>query len=357
MNIPHIQSILEKLTNLETNKAFDFQNIHINGDEVALEVVLAYPAKSQFESIREQIQAAIVKKYPQAQVHIGIETKIIAHKVQNNLKPLPGIKNIIAIASGKGGVGKSTTAVNIALALHQEGASVGILDADLYGPSQPLMLGLSNQMPNVLPNQKMQAPENYGIKVMSIGFLIQTDDTPMIWRGPMVSATLEQILNQTEWGELDYLIVDLPPGTGDAQLTLSQKVPLSGAVIVTTPQDIALIDAKKGLKMFEKVNIPILGIVENMSLFVCPKCQAESAIFGKGGADKMQQEYGVTILGKLPLSLSIRENADSGKPSVIADSASSESAIYKKIARQIAIQIALRPKDYSAKLPKVVVEN
>jgi ATP-binding protein involved in chromosome partitioning len=280
---------------------------------------------------------------------------IVAHTVQRGVKLMPNVKNIIAISSGKGGVGKSTTAVNLALALAAEGATVGILDADIYGPSQPMMLGITGR-PESIAENTIEPMEGHGLQASSIGFLIDTD-SPMVWRGPMVTSALEQLLRQTNWRDVDYLIVDMPPGTGDIQLTLSQKVPVTGAVIVTTPQDIALLDARKGLKMFEKVGIPIIGIVENMSIYICPNCDHQEHIFGQGGGQKMCTDYGVDFLGSLPLNLSIREQADSGRPTVVADPDGAISAIYKGIARKIAIQVAEMSKDMSSKFPSIVVQN
>jgi ATP-binding protein involved in chromosome partitioning len=275
--------------------------------------------------------------------------------VQRGVQLLPKVKNIIAVASGKGGVGKSTTTVNLALALAAEGASVGILDADIYGPSQPMMMGISGR-PESSDGSTMEAMQNYGVQVMSIGFLIDADN-PMIWRGPMVTQALEQLLRQTNWSDLDYLIVDMPPGTGDIQLTLCQKVPLTGALIVTTPQDIALLDARKGLKMFEKVGVPILGLVENMSVYVCPNCGHTEHIFGADGGRRMSAEYGVDYLGALPLNLSIREQADSGRPTVVSDPDGEIAAIYKSVARQMAVKIAQRAKDFSSKFPTISISK
>ena len=288
-------------------------------------------------------------------VSANLGWKIVAHEVQRGVQLLPKVKNIVAIASGKGGVGKSTTAANLALALAAEGASVGILDADIYGPSQPMMMGITGR-PESSDGKTMQPMKNYGVEVMSIGFLIDADN-PMIWRGPMVTQALEQLLRQTNWGDLDYLIVDMPPGTGDIALTLSQKVPLTGAVIVTTPQDIALLDAQKGLKMFEKVGVPILGLVENMSVYVCPNCGHTEHIFGADGGRRMAAEYGVDDLGALPLNLSIREQADSGRPTVVADPDGEIAALYKAMARRIAVKIAQRAKDFSSKFPTITISK
>jgi ATP-binding protein involved in chromosome partitioning len=288
-------------------------------------------------------------------VTVNVSSKIVAHKAQQGVSLLPNVKNIIAVASGKGGVGKSTTSVNLALALAAEGATVGLLDADIYGPSQPQMLGISGR-PESADGKSMEPMQAHGIQAMSIGFLIDTD-TPMVWRGPMVTGALEQLLRETNWQSLDYLIIDLPPGTGDIQLTLSQKIPVTGAIIVTTPQDIALLDARKGLKMFEKVNIPILGIVENMSTHICSKCGHEEHIFGAGGGELMAKDYNVDLLGSLPLDIGIRMQADSGTPTVIANPDSKIAAIYKEIARKAAIKIANTSLDHSSKFPNIVIQN
>ncbi|MDD5329249.1 MAG: iron-sulfur cluster carrier protein ApbC, partial [Sulfuricella sp.] len=249
------------------------------------------------------------------------------------------------------------TAVNLALALAAEGAKVGILDADIYGPSQPLMLGIKDERPeSSADGKKLQPLIGHGLQAMSIGFLIDPD-TPMVWRGPMVTQALEQLLNDTNWADLDYLVVDLPPGTGDIQLTLAQKVPVTGAVIVTTPQDVALIDARKGLKMFEKVGIPIVGIVENMSLHICSNCGHEERIFGTGGGEKMCQDYNVEFLGALPLDINIRQQTDEGNPPVAADPDGRVSQIYKEIARRVAVKIAEQAQDFSARFPNIVIQN
>jgi ATP-binding protein involved in chromosome partitioning len=286
---------------------------------------------------------------------VDVDWAIKAHSVQKSLKPIDSVKNIIAVASGKGGVGKSTTAVNLALALSAEGARVGILDADIYGPSQPRMLGIAGK-PESKDGSTLEPMSSYNLQAMSIGFLIE-EETPMIWRGPMVTQALEQLLNDTNWSELDYLVIDLPPGTGDTQLTLAQKVPVSGAVIVTTPQDIALLDARKGLKMFQKVEVPVLGIVENMSIHICSNCGHEEHIFGEGGGAKMADQYGIEMLGALPLDINIRVETDGGKPSVAADPDSRISEIYREIARKTAAKLSLQAKDYAAKFPRIVIQN
>lgn len=331
------------------------KDIKINGEKCLIELELGYPAKSICDQISATISAEVGKLEGISSVDVNIGWKIQAHSVQKSLKPMENIRNVIAVASGKGGVGKSTTAVNLALALSSEGAKVGILDADIYGPSQPRMLGISGQ-PESTDGKTLEPMQGHGIQAMSIGFLID-EETPMIWRGPMVTQALEQLLNDTQWRDLDYLIVDLPPGTGDVQLTLAQKIPVSGAVIVTTPQDIALLDARKGLKMFEKVEVPVLGVVENMSIHICSKCHHEEPIFGTGGGVKMAEEYNVDLLGQLPLDINIRQQADGGEPTVNAMPDSRVTEIYKEIARKTAAKLAAKSKDYSAKFPKIVIQN
>ena len=353
-----VQSVLKSLVDPNTGKDFvttrAARNIKVAGDEVSLDIELGYPGKSQHEPIRRQVTQAL-KDAGAAAVKVKVSSKVVAHAVQRGVKLVPGIKNIIAVASGKGGVGKSTTAVNLALALSAEGASVGVLDADIYGPSQPMMLGIAGR-PESKDGKSLEPMEGHGLQAISIGFLIDVD-TPMVWRGPMVTQALEQLLKDTRWRDLDYLVVDLPPGTGDIQLTLAQKVPVTGTVIVTTPQDIALIDAKKGFKMFEKVGIPILGIVENMSFHVCPKCGHESHIFGSGGAERMAKEYGTELLGQLPLDEAIRSQADSGKPTVVSDPDGPVAEIYRRIARRCAVKIAESQRDMTSKFPTIVVQN
>lgn len=287
---------------------------------------------------------------------LELAADIRAHAVQRQLKPMASVSNVVAVASGKGGVGKSTVAANLALAWAVQGARVGILDADIYGPSQPQMLGLAGERPEIAPGKRIRALEAHGIVAMSIGFLIDAAQ-PMVWRGPMVTQALTQLLNDTLWGQLDYLVVDMPPGTGDIQLTLAQRVPVAGAVIVTTPQHIAVADARKGLRMFEKVSVPVLGIVENMSLHVCSNCGHAEAIFGEGGGDEMAREYGVALLGRLPLDARIREEADGGRPSVIAAPDSPRAAAYLTMARRTAAVLARRERDRSTTFPNIVVEE
>ena len=354
-----IQNVLKTLIDPNTERDFmtskSAKNIKVDNGDVSVDIVLGYPANSVMASVKSLVEQHLLALEGVKKVTVNIGSRIVAHKAQQGVTLLPNVKNIIAVASGKGGVGKSTTSVNLALALSAEGATVGLLDADIYGPSQPQMLGISGR-PESSDGKSMEPMLAHGIQAMSIGFLVDID-TPMVWRGPMVTGALEQLLRDTKWRDLDYLIVDLPPGTGDIQLTLAQKIPVTGAIIVTTPQDIALLDARKGLKMFEKVGIPILGIVENMSTHICSKCGHEEHIFGAGGGQKMCDDYKVDLLGSLPLDMSIRVLTDSGKPSVIAEPDSKISAIYKEIARKAAIKIANAGLDHSSKFPNIVIQN
>jgi ATP-binding protein involved in chromosome partitioning len=330
------------------------RDLRVDGDTVTVRIELGYPAASQHEALRARVVAAL-QAAGARQVRAEVGSKIVAHTVQRGLKVMPNVRNIIAVASGKGGVGKSTVAANLALALAAEGARVGVLDADIYGPSQPTMLGIQGQ-PSSADGKTFDPLVGHGIQASSIGFLIDPDQ-PMVWRGPMVTSALQQLLTLTNWKDLDYLVIDMPPGTGDIQLTLSQQVPVTGAVIVTTPQDIALLDAAKGLRMFEKVGVPILGLIENMATHVCSKCGHEEHIFGAGGADKMAQRFGVSVLGSLPLDIRIREDADSGTPTVVAAPDSDIARNYQAIARRVALAIAERAKDLSAKMPTIKVSN
>lgn len=350
---------LKTVTDPNTGRDFvstkQLKNLRLDGADVSFDVEVGYPAKSQVPVLRKLLIDAARGVAGVGNVSVQIASRVIPHAVQRGVSLLPGVKNIVAVASGKGGVGKSTTAVNLALALAAEGARVGVLDADIYGPSQPMMLGIDRR-PESADGTTMEPLENHGVQVMSIGFLIEADN-PMIWRGPMATQALEQMLKQTNWNDLDYLIVDMPPGTGDIQLTLSQRVPLTGAVIVTTPQDIALLDAKKGLKMFEKVGVPILGVVENMAVHVCSNCGHAEHIFGADGGKKMAAEYGVEHLGALPLDLRIREQADAGRPTVVSDPDGEIAALYKAVARKVAVKIADKAKDYSAKFPTISISK
>ncbi len=359
ITVEDVKAVLATVIDPNTGKdhlaSRSVKNLVVDGGNISLDIELGYPAKSQFASIRSSVLAPLQALAGSVSVSINVSSKILSHAVQRGLKLMPNVKNIIAVASGKGGVGKSTTAVNLALALAAEGAAVGILDADIYGPSLPMMLGISGR-PKTSDGKTMDPMENHGLQVSSIGFMIDPDE-PMVWRGPMVTQALQQLLEQTNWRDLDYLIVDMPPGTGDIQLTLSQKVPVTGAVIVTTPQDIALLDARKGLKMFEKVGIPIIGIVENMSTHVCSHCGHAEAIFGQGGGAKMCGEYGVDFLGALPLTMAIREQTDAGQPTVVFDPDGPVAAAYKDIARKVALKVAQQAKDMSNKFPSIVIKN
>jgi ATP-binding protein involved in chromosome partitioning len=349
-----LKGVVDPNTGKDLVSSRSARNVRVDGDRVSVDVELGYPAASQIEPMRARVIAAL-ESAGAAGVSANVTMKIVAHTVQRGLKTLPNVRNIIAVSSGKGGVGKSTVAVNLALALSAEGARVGMLDADIYGPSQPTMLGIQGK-PQSMDGKTLEPMENHGLQAASIGFLIDVDQ-PMVWRGPMVTQALQQLLGQTNWKDLDYLVVDMPPGTGDIALTLSQQVPVTGAIIVTTPQDIALIDARKGLKMFEKVGVPILGLVENMAVHVCSNCGHAEHIFGSGGAQKMAADYGVEVLGSLPLDIRIREQTDSGRPTVVAEPDGDIANAYKAIARQVAIRIAEKAKDLSLKMPTIKVSN
>jgi ATP-binding protein involved in chromosome partitioning len=350
-----LRAVIDPNTGSDFVTTKQLKNLRVAGGSVSFDVELGYPAQSQFAMLREALTTAARGVSGVDAAHVSITSKIVAHAAQRGVQLLPNVKNIVAVASGKGGVGKSTTAANLALALAAEGAAVGILDADIYGPSQPMMMGLSGK-PASNDGKTMEPMRNHGVEVMSIGFLVEADN-PMIWRGPMATQALEQLLRQTNWGDLDYLIVDMPPGTGDIQLTLSQRVPLTGAVIVTTPQDIALLDAKKGIRMFEKVGVPILGIVENMAVHVCEQCGHAEHIFGADGGKRLAEQYKTDYLGALPLNLSIRVQADSGQPSVVSHPDGEIAGLYKAVARQVAVKIAQRTRDFSSKFPTITISN
>ncbi|WP_019530560.1 iron-sulfur cluster carrier protein ApbC [Dasania marina] len=346
---PHLQ---RSLLDVQAIKAMTF-----SGDTLNLSLELPYP----MHSVQAQREAAIAQHIEQAlpglSVTVAITSQITTNPTPANQQALAGVKNIIAVASGKGGVGKSTTAVNIALALVRDGAKVGLLDADIYGPSQALMLGVAEgTRPEPHGEKGMQPVCALGLQSMSMAYLV-TEQTPMVWRGPMASGALEQLLRQTHWQDLDYLIIDMPPGTGDIQLTLSQRVPVAGSVIVTTPQDIALLDAKKGIEMFKKVNVPVLGVVENMATHICSACGHQEHIFGEGGGQRIAQQYGVPLLGALPLSLTIRQQTDAGRPTVIAEPEGEIASLYGDIARNMAAQLALRHSLASSAMPEIVISN
>lgn len=353
----NIEKILEGVTDIYTEQDIvtsnEVDSIGINSDKVTINILLSYPAQSYHQALSDAITAALSDAGIN-DVSVNIDTKIAKYSTQKGVDVLPEVKNIIAVASGKGGVGKSTTTVNLALALQAEGAKVAILDADIYGPSQPRMLGVSKLKPETTGEGKLLPILGHGMQSMSIGYLVD-EENPMIWRGPMVTQALEQMLRDTLWRGVDYMIIDLPPGTGDTQLTLSQKIPVSGSIIVTTPQDIALLDAKKGLKMFEKVNIPILGIVENMSLHICSKCNHEEAIFGSGGGESMAKEADVNFLGSLPLEMDIRSDVDEGTPTVAKNPDGRVAQIYKEIAKKVSAKLTLQDKALGA-FPSITIE-
>jgi ATP-binding protein involved in chromosome partitioning len=350
-----LRTVVDPQTQQDFVSGKQLRNLRIDVDQVSFDVELGYPAKSQIPSLRSALVSAARTVAGVANVSVNVGFKVVAHAVQRGVPLLPQVRNVIAVASGKGGVGKSTTTANLALALTAEGARVGILDADIYGPSQPTMMGIAGR-PESADGQTMQPLENHGVQVMSIGFIVEPDQA-MIWRGPMATQALEQLLRQTNWKDLDYLVIDLPPGTGDIQLTLSQRVPVTGAVIVTTPQDIALIDAKKGLKMFEKVGVPILGIVENMAVHICSNCGHAEHIFGAEGGAKMAAQYGTELLASLPLAMSIRAQADAGTPTVAAEPDGEVAALYKALARKVASKLAAQGKDYSSKFPTISISK
>ncbi|QDL53790.1 iron-sulfur cluster carrier protein ApbC [Rhodoferax aquaticus] len=350
-----LQGVVDPNTGKDFVSSKCIKNLRIQGSAVQFDLELPYPAKSQVPAFEDALRSAALSVAGVGQVAITARLNVAAHAVQRGVQLLPGVKNIVAVASGKGGVGKSTTAANLALALAAEGARVGLLDADIYGPSVPMLMGISGR-PESEDGKTMEPMENYGVQVMSIGFLVAQDEA-MIWRGPMATQALEQLLRQTAWKDLDYLIVDMPPGTGDIQLTLSQKVPMTGAVVVTTPQDIALLDARKGIRMFEKVGVPILGIVENMAVHICTQCGHAEHIFGADGGKHMAAQYNTDYLGALPLAMQIRVEADGGKPTVVADPDGEVAAIYKAIARRVALGVAAKNKDYSSKFPTISISK
>jgi len=331
------------------------ESVSVRDNVATIGLKFGFPCADYAPELEPALQSHLGPVLGEARLELKLKAEITAHAVQRTLKPLANVKNIIAVASGKGGVGKSTTAANLALSWAAQGARVGLLDADIYGPSQPQMMGLTGQQPHSSDGKHIAPLRAYGVEVMSIGFMVDSEQ-PMVWRGPMVTQALTQMLGDTLWGELDYLVVDMPPGTGDIQLTLAQRVPVSGAIIVTTPQDIALLDARRGLKMFEKVEVRVLGVVENMSIHVCSNCGHQEHIFGSGGGARMAQQYGVQLLGELPLDIRIREEADGGAPTVAADPGSARARAYLQMARRAAARLATMNKDYSAMFPKITVE-
>ena len=350
-----LSGIVDPHTGLDLVTGKSVNDCVVDNQNVSIDLVLGYPAKGWHPNLKQEVVDVVSKLENIQSVDVRIKTQVVSHEVQKGVTPLKNVRNVIAVASGKGGVGKSTVSANLALALSAEGAKAGVLDADIYGPSQPRMLGVGGR-PESKDGKSLEPMNSYQVQVMSIGFLIE-EDTPMIWRGPMVTQALEQLLQDTQWRDLDYLIIDLPPGTGDIQLTLAQKVPVSGAVIVTTPQDIALLDARKALKMFEKVEIPVLGIIENMSTHICSNCGHEEHIFGEGGGKRMSVEYSVEHLGDIPLDGRIRSDADGGRPTVVADPDGSLAQAYRTIARNASGILSVRKRDYSEVFPSIVIQN
>lgn len=350
-----LSGIVDPHTGLDLVTGKSVNDCVVDNQNVSIDLVLGYPAKGWHPNLKQEVVDVVSKLENIQSVDVRIKTQVVSHEVQKGVTPLKNVRNVIAVASGKGGVGKSTVSANLALALSAEGANAGVLDADIYGPSQPRMLGVGGR-PESKDGKSLEPMNSYHVQVMSIGFLIE-EDTPMIWRGPMVTQALEQLLQDTQWRDLDYLIIDLPPGTGDIQLTLAQKVPVSGAVIVTTPQDIALLDARKALKMFEKVEIPVLGIIENMSTHICSNCGHEEHIFGEGGGKRMSVEYSVEHLGDIPLDGRIRSDADGGRPTVVADPDGSLAQAYRTIARNASGILSVRKRDYSEVFPSIVIQN
>jgi len=350
-----VENYVEPNLGMPLGAAKAVKSVRLDGETAVVEVELGFPARRYGPELASTLQQLLAAEPGAGPARVHVSWQVAAQAVQGSLQRLPGIRNVVAVASGKGGVGKSTTAVNLALALALEGAKVGLLDADIYGPSQPRMMGLQGVRPATRDGKRLEPLEAYGVKVMSIGFLIE-EEQPMVWRGPMVTQALTQLLGDTNWGELDYLVVDMPPGTGDIQLTLAQRVPVSGAVIVTTPQDIALLDARKGLRMFQKVAIPVLGVVENMSTHVCSKCGHEEPIFGTGGGARMAAQYGVALLGALPLDIRIREETDAGRPTVVADPDGAVGRAYLEAARNASARLSLAAASAPAG-PSITVED
>jgi len=328
-------------------KLVDFiKNTEIKNEQVEITIQLPFPYQGKIAALTDEISQLLSAEWPESKFSIDIKQNLMAYETKAGVDPIGKVKNIIAVASGKGGVGKSTTSVNLALALQKEGAKVGILDADIYGPSIPIMLGIADERPQSNDKKTILPLKAHNIEAMSIGFLVD-EKQAMVWRGPMASSALQQIVRDTQWGELDYLIIDLPPGTGDIQLTMAQKIPVTAAVIVTTPQDLALADAKKAIAMFEKVKIPVMGVIENMATHICCQCGHNEAIFGEGGGAQLSDDYNIPLLGQLPLTMSIRELLDAGTPSVAQDADSEISQIYRDIARNLAANLTVLGKDFS----------
>jgi len=358
MNKESVMALLAEINDENSDRdlvsAGTVREIAIHENSVTAEIRLGYPLAGQGKEFADIIKTRLESDPGIDKASVNITSKVVPHKVQEDMKPLETIANIVAVGSGKGGVGKSTTAVNLALALQREGARVGLLDADIYGPSIPSMLGVKGQ-PST-DGEHIIPKEAHGLKVMSIGFLVE-EDSAMIWRGPMVTSALQQLLNDTLWGSLDYLVIDLPPGTGDIQLTLAQRIPVAGAVIVTTPQDIALLDARRAVNMFRKVDVPVLGVVENMSTHICTQCGHEEAIFGKGGGEDMAKDFDIPLLGRLPLAMEIRSSLDEGKPTMMQGTDTSLSQSYRSMALRTAGELSVMPRSMALRMPEIVIQN
>jgi ATP-binding protein involved in chromosome partitioning len=349
-----LSNIKDELTGRDLVSGGAVRGVGLDGDRVAVDLRLEYPADGLRESMAARVRSELESLPGVSGAVVNIDWKIASRKVQAELKPHEGIRNIIAVASGKGGVGKSTTAVNLALSLARDGARVGILDADIYGPSIPRMMGVRGQPET--DGKRIIPHRAHGLQIMSMGFLVD-EETPMIWRGPMVTSALQQLLTETDWDDLDFLVIDLPPGTGDIQLTLVQKIPVAGAIIVTTPQDIALLDARKAYQMFRKLEVNVLGVVENMSSHICSECGHEEALFGSGGGAFMASDYDIPLLGRLPLALRIRADLDAGNPTVVAEPEGEIAASYQSFARNTAAQLSLQPRNLKLDLPQINIKN
>jgi len=358
MNKESVMALLAEINDENSGRdlvsAGAVREVTVHENSVTADIRLGYPLADPGKEFANLIKTRLESDPGIDKAVVNISSKVVPHKVQEDLKPLESIANIIAVGSGKGGVGKSTTAVNLALALQREGARVGLLDADIYGPSIPAMLGVKGQ-PST-DGEHIIPKEAHGLKVMSIGFLVE-EDSAMIWRGPMVTSALQQLLNDTLWGSLDYLIIDLPPGTGDIQLTLAQRIPVAGAVIVTTPQDIALLDARRAVNMFRKVDVPVLGVIENMSTHICTQCGHEEAIFGKGGGEEMAKDFDIPLLGRLPLAMEIRSSLDEGKPTMMQGTDTSLSRSYRSMALRTAGVLSVMPRSMALRMPEIVIQN
>lgn len=352
----YLSKYRDPVLNRDLVEAKVLKDIEIDSNNIRVTMKFGFPLGNHQSQLENDLLEYLSKQEPSANFTVSISWRVDAHVHPAKVQAMPNVKNIIAVASGKGGVGKSTTSVNLALALKVLGANVGILDADIYGPSMPIMLGMQGKHPETLDKKSIMPIESHGLQSMSIGYLVKPEQA-MVWRGPMASGALQQLINDTQWQDLDYLIIDLPPGTGDIQLTMAQKIPVTAAVVVTTPQDIALADARKAVTMFDKVSVPVLGVVENMATHTCTNCGHEEHIFGQGGGDILAKEIGVELLGSLPLSLNIREQTDAGEPTVVKEPESDVTKRYLDIAQRMVAKLSLEAKDFKASFPSISIEN